>query len=303
MIRNLNVLVEQIHENWLKNFNLIFNSPPQATLLTAPPNSDLLGFCIKLVATSICKQKVKDAYCLNCKSCRSIFSRNYPDLAIISSGYTQSQEITKEEQIKVREINELQSFFNLSSYFEGENRFVVCGLLEKLNYTAINSLLKVLEEPPKSLRFILFANSLYGIPKTIISRCQVFPLSVDQPNYSLLSLKACPVIPWLIPILSKGVEINPIAGAGIAEKYSPHDTISRVLLWMHDVSRCYINQDPVSFPDESVALQKAAKRIRNLFNWINAEWEILEMLKLASHPINKRLLYEAVFMKFRGGFD
>jgi len=43
-----------------------------------------------------------------------------------------------------------------------------------LSKGAFNALLKIMEEPPKHLMFILATTEAHKVPDTIISRCQVF---------------------------------------------------------------------------------------------------------------------------------
>lgn len=46
---------------------------------------------------------------------------------------------------------------------------------ESMTIEASNALLKVLEEPPAYVTFVLTATSASGIPETIVSRCQTIP--------------------------------------------------------------------------------------------------------------------------------
>jgi hypothetical protein len=163
--------------------------------------------------------------------------------------------------------------------------------------------LKILEEPPNTLRFLFFTYSLFGIPKTLVSRCQKISFSISNSDYIRLGCENCNILSWLLPFLRRGEELNPVIVASKADKFPPHDIITRVVMWMHDVSRCYLDQKPISFPGETLALKKTSKKIASLKNWVSTEWEIFEMLKVARHPLNKKLFFEAVFIKFRGGFD
>jgi DNA polymerase III subunit gamma/tau len=43
-----------------------------------------------------------------------------------------------------------------------------------LSKPAFNALLKIMEEPPQYLVFILATTEIHKVPETIISRCQVF---------------------------------------------------------------------------------------------------------------------------------
>lgn len=46
--------------------------------------------------------------------------------------------------------------------------------MHMLSKGAFNALLKIMEEPPAYLVFILATTEIHKVPETIISRCQVF---------------------------------------------------------------------------------------------------------------------------------
>jgi DNA polymerase-3 subunit delta' len=74
--------------------------------------------------------------------------------------------------ITIDQIRELQNFLNLKSF----SNFYKIGIIidaENASISALNSLLKTLEEPPSNSIIILIVNNLKTIPKTIISRCQL----------------------------------------------------------------------------------------------------------------------------------
>ena len=73
--------------------------------------------------------------------------------------------------ISIEDIRELNRKFSLSST---DNSYKVCivDTTEDLNVSASNSLLKILEEPPKNTLFILVTNNQQSILPTILSRCQ-----------------------------------------------------------------------------------------------------------------------------------
>ena len=76
-----------------------------------------------------------------------------------------------QKNISIADIRELSRKFYLSST---DNSFKVCivDTTEDLNISAANSLLKMLEEPPKNTLFILVSNNKQSILPTILSRCQ-----------------------------------------------------------------------------------------------------------------------------------
>ena len=55
---------------------------------------------------------------------------------------------------------------------DGERSVFVIGEAQFMNVQAQNALLKILEEPPEHLMFILATTELHKVPATILSRCQ-----------------------------------------------------------------------------------------------------------------------------------
>ena len=76
-----------------------------------------------------------------------------------------------QKYISIDDIRELKKKFSLTST---DNSYKVCivDTTEDLNLSASNSLLKILEEPPKNTLFILVSNNQLSILPTILSRCQ-----------------------------------------------------------------------------------------------------------------------------------
>ena len=77
----------------------------------------------------------------------------------------------KEGVITVNEIENLQNHINLKS-FSGGNKVILIWGLEKMNLSASNKVLKLLEEPPKKTFFIMIAEDSLKLLPTIYSRCQ-----------------------------------------------------------------------------------------------------------------------------------
>lgn len=85
----------------------------------------------------------------------------------------------KQGQIGVDEAEEIVKALKLKSY-EGGYKVMIIWMAEKMNTSAANKLLKLIEEPPEKTVFILVAEDDEQIITTIKSRCQVLhfpPLS------------------------------------------------------------------------------------------------------------------------------
>ncbi|WP_298899853.1 DNA polymerase III subunit delta' [uncultured Psychroserpens sp.] len=87
----------------------------------------------------------------------------------------------KQGQIGVDEAQDIVKALSLKSY-EGGYKVMLIWMAEKMNTSAANKLLKLIEEPPNKTIFILIAEDEEQIINTIRSRCQVlhFPPLAEE---------------------------------------------------------------------------------------------------------------------------
>ena len=78
----------------------------------------------------------------------------------------------KQGQIGVNEAEEIVKKLILKPY-EGGYKVMIIWMADKMNTSASNKLLKLIEEPPEKTLFLLIAENEELIIKTILSRCQV----------------------------------------------------------------------------------------------------------------------------------
>ena len=97
---------------------------------------------------------------------RLIDNFQHPDIEIINKN---------NENIKIDEVREIIYSSIESSFNSPKKIFILCGI-ENLRKESSNALLKILEEPPKNVYFILLSRTLNIIP-TIKSRTIKFHLS------------------------------------------------------------------------------------------------------------------------------
>ena len=107
-----------------------------------------------------------------CSTCKEIINSNHIDILEMDSA-------SKTGIDDVRELIENSKYSPTSAKF----KIFIIDEVHMLSKQAFNGLLKTLEEPPPSLKFILATTEVRKIPVTILSRCQRFDLkrvSVDQ---------------------------------------------------------------------------------------------------------------------------
>ena len=118
--------------------------------------------------------------CDRCTSCLKIQNYNHPDVRWIRKN--------EKGVIKIEIIRDLQKNIYLKPW-EAKRKIFIIQEAESLTPEAQNSLLKILEEPPKENILVLITSKLNLIFPTIISRCKriVFsPLNLDSLKKELI---------------------------------------------------------------------------------------------------------------------
>lgn len=116
----------------------------------------------RIFAKAINCTNLKDGNpCLNCEICKWFNDESLVDIIEIdAASYTWVDNI--------REIIERASFSPTTCKY----KVYIIDEVHMLSKWAFNALLKILEEPPKHLKFILATTESHKIPETILSRCQ-----------------------------------------------------------------------------------------------------------------------------------
>lgn len=104
----------------------------------------------------------KDSFC---ETCKDIINSNHIDILEMDAA-------SKTGIDDVRELIENSKYSPTNAKF----KIFIIDEVHMLSKQAFNGLLKTLEEPPSSLKFILATTEVRKIPVTILSRCQRFDL-------------------------------------------------------------------------------------------------------------------------------
>ena len=118
--------------------------------------------------------------CGECKTCHLVEVGSHPDFQIIEPDGA---------QIKVDQIRNLRAEAFLTPMV-AEARVFVIYAAHTMNDAAQNAFLKVLEEPPQGVTFILLAKSAKLLLETVRSRCVTFtlsPVSFDNESINVVS--------------------------------------------------------------------------------------------------------------------
>ena len=118
----------------------------------------------KLFAKSVnCEHPVDGSPCMECSSCRAIAAGASMNVIEIDAASNNGVD-------NIREIVDEVSY----SPTEGKYKVYIIDEVHMLSINAFNALLKIMEEPPAHVIFILATTEVHKVPATIISRCQRF---------------------------------------------------------------------------------------------------------------------------------
>lgn len=103
--------------------------------------------------------------CEECLNCKSFNEHNHPDIIELDAASRTSID-------DIREIIESSEYRPLIGCY----KFFIIDEVHMLSKSAFNALLKIMEEPPQHVIFILATTEVQKIPLTVISRCQRYDL-------------------------------------------------------------------------------------------------------------------------------
>lgn len=134
-----------------------------AYLITGPSGSGKRTWGRVLACALLCQERRGAEPCGNCISCRSFSAGSCPAFFSLAP---------ENRKIKIDQIREIRGQF----YFEGMNRVCLIYRAEQMTAEAASSLLKILEDPPPGLYFILLAEQVRQLHSTIVSRCRRYSM-------------------------------------------------------------------------------------------------------------------------------
>jgi DNA polymerase-3 subunit delta' len=153
----------------LLDYSLKTNAIAHAYLLIGPRHVGKGTLAFNLAQALNCDGP--EPPCGQCRSCQRIMAGKHADVTPIG--------LDSRTEIGIDDIRGLQRLANLPPY-EGKYKVFIIDEAEYLSTEAANSLLKILEEPPQEVVWLLLAAEEEHLLPTIISRCQRLELKPVQ---------------------------------------------------------------------------------------------------------------------------
>lgn len=128
--------------------------------------------CAKILAKAVnCEHPAEGDPCNQCPSCLGIDSGSFLDVLELDAASNNGVD-------QVRALRDEAIY----SPAQVKRRVYIVDEVHMLSTAAFNALLKILEEPPEHLMFILATTELQKVPATILSRCQRFSFKRITPQ-------------------------------------------------------------------------------------------------------------------------
>jgi len=145
----------------------------QGLIFAGPRGVGKQQFALALAQALNCRRPLGGDACGACDQCIKIAAREHIDIETI---------VPDGQFIKISQMREMTEKANYRPY-DGRCRVYILDDAERLNLSAANSILKVLEEPPETTLLVLVTAKPYALLQTIRSRCQMLsfaPLTAGE---------------------------------------------------------------------------------------------------------------------------
>lgn len=310
---------------------------PHALLIAGRRGTGKRILALHFARALLCEQPQADgSACGRCPGCTYVANGAHPDLRLIEPVERDDEgNPTPVDAIVVERIRELTDFTQLSTHRQRAKVAVIVPA-ETLNIAAENALLKTLEEPPAATYLILVSHQPGCLPATIVSRCRMLAapepdadaavawLSAQgarEPRLLLAQAGGAPLLALtladpivqreralLLDELARPERLMPVAVGARIDAYGRDERKARLsdvvywlLTWTADLAAMGSGGAPRFNPDRQEALASLGARVARLklFRYYRT---LLQQRALLGHPLQPRLVAEALLFEYRAMF-
>ena len=188
----------------------LLQQPGHALLLHGPSGLGQFDLALELTRAWLCERPGPVGACHACASCHAVDVQAHGDLfvlmpetVLLELGWPLGEKAQSEIDDKKRKaskeirIDAMRDALEFSQRTSGsdQGKMVLVYPAERMNSTTANALLKTLEEPPGSVRFVLASEAAYQLLPTIRSRCQAHSMAWPEEGDAIAWLLARGVSP------------------------------------------------------------------------------------------------------------
>ncbi|MCC2645400.1 MAG: hypothetical protein K0R94_1178 [Burkholderiales bacterium] len=301
----------------------LLNCPSQALLISARPGMGHDILIQNYVALLMCdRPNAKDNSfytCNECPSCVLFIGSNHPDFYQLTVNIDGDK-----KNVSIEDIRYMLEFVATTTHL-GRYKVVLIPDVDLLSINSANALLKILEEPPSYVRFILQTTNISGVLATIKSRCYIYRLpgvntqdaftyvkesGIYNPGFWFAYYENAPLFDLEVTkeqfdvlikaFLQPSIE-NIFIASGKFEAKNAGFLIGFFSKWLNDLAS-YLQGAPMRyFMEYNAEIEKLAKRIDlqkvfYLFDKVNflQDWTL--------HPLNYKLQLENLLLQYQSLF-
>jgi DNA polymerase-3 subunit delta' len=310
---------------------------PHALLITGRRGIGKRALALHFAQALLCEAPKPDGSpCGRCPSCGYVVAFGHPDLRLIDLFERDDEgSVQAVDEIVVDRIRELRQFAQLTAHRQ-RAKVALIAPAEAMNANAANALLKTLEEPPPATYLLLVTDQSGRLPATIVSRCSVVAApepeaaaaaawlaarDVEKPELLLAQAGGAPLLALeladpavqreraaLLDALALPERLSPVAFGARLEAYPRDERGARLgeavywlLGWTADLASVASGGVARFNPDRGDALARLAARVARvtLFRYYRS---LLRQRELLGHPLQPRLVAEALLFEYRAAF-
>ncbi|MGI4813687.1 MAG: DNA polymerase III subunit delta' [Janthinobacterium lividum] len=336
---------------------------PHALLLHGRAGIGKAEFALHLAQSLLCEAAAEvERPCGTCVACRWFSRGNHPDFRLVlpealaaeapfatllagddgeeatgaardggaEAGTAKAATRQPSREIRIEQVRALNEFCNVGAHRDGA-RVVLLYPAEALNAAAANSLLKMLEEPPAGVIFLLVSARLDRLLPTIISRCRQWPMRVpalaeaqrwleaqgladagaalaEAGGAPLAALSAATGIyrdsrRLTLDQLAAGAQCDAFVCGEALQKVPVPVVLGWLQRWVYDlVARRLGGAASHYYPEQASAIARCAQGLEPvaLLRFARA---VAAQRASETHPLNARLVFESLFIDYRGLFQ
>ena len=307
---------------------------PHALLLHGPAGIGKVEFARALAASVLCETPREGLACGSCPACHWFSQGNHPDFReIVPESAAEDEDEGEAEAkadkakslvIKIDQVRAVADFVSLTTHRAGY-RVLLLHPAEALHPNAANALLKTLEEPPPHTLIVLVTAQPARLLPTILSRCRQVALhappapealawlrgeQVTDAEAALAAAGGAPLLARdlaqpqeaelrkrMVAELSKPAGADALGFAASIDRARLERFIYWMQTWVHDLVRVRLAGTPRHHVAAAGPIASRA-RTADLPALLALDRELAEARRLASPPLNPRLVAEHLLMTY-----